>query len=123
MFAMVVLVGALVLVLGSAGLVAGWYLLHQWAIEQMEDLLAEGNQLPTLVGMVLVRWHRWKCGRFGHAEQLNLTFERVWLSCHRCGWESRGVTLARGQVEPRRTERVSSTASRANLRVIVKHCS
>ena len=82
-----------VLFLVAALLVSVYSLLRQLVISRMEDWLLDGNQLPSVVGYLLVRWRRWRCGVRGHRENLELDFDRMWLSCNRCGYESRGVRL------------------------------
>lgn len=43
-------------------------------------------------------WLRqWQCGLFGHCDTLELSFDRIWLRCTACGYESRGVRL---QIRP-----------------------
>jgi hypothetical protein len=83
----------LVLLLIAAAAVEGMAWLQTRAADAVDSWKGEGNAPLGLRAVLAVIWRRWLCGRMGHREDFNISFERVWISCSRCGWESRGVQL------------------------------
>jgi hypothetical protein len=90
---LVLLIGVIVFLLVVAAAVEGVAWLRIRAADAVESWKGEGNAPLGLRAVLAVIWRRWLCGRMGHREDLNMSLERVWLSCSRCGWESRGVQL------------------------------